>query len=177
MTTSDDLVQKDAHYKFVYAGARESLRTTGQPLLDFFSSHEATEPQKNILYYLRSRNKYSKGETGTITIDTPITSVYLSECYFGNNDRVKYLTEKVNRIEMWLKNETHKNPFYTHCPSTDKAQYYEKHIVIHILQTLDVSSDLLQILQEREYDNKSWFQTTNNIEYVETKYTDQNTKI
>ena len=173
----DRIVKRDAHYNFVYAGARESLRTSGQPLLDFFGSHEATEPHKTIPYYLRSRNKYLKGETGTITMHTPQTSVNLSECYFGNNDRVKYLTEKVNRIEMWLKNETHKNPFYTHCPSTDKAQYYEKHIVIHILQTLDVSSDLLQILQEREYDNKSWFQTTNNIEYVETKYTDQNTKI
>ena len=80
----------------------------------------------------------------------------MSECYFGERDRVLYKIEDPkedkNRVEMWTKDDTHGiphgPPFYT--TSGDTASFSTFSESVHTAENIDLSNHSYKLLTERE---------------------------
>ena len=91
-----------------------------------------------------------------INYDSSKSQIKLSECYFGERDRVLYKIEDPkedkNRVEMWTKDDTHGiphgPPFYT--TSGDTASFSTNEESFHTTENIDLSNNSYKLLTDRE---------------------------
>ena len=168
----------DDTYTFEYAGARESTfakrkqSLSARPFEDFFNRRKSnhvvnkrTIQNKHNFLYLQRYQLTKDIHTNAITNSK--VKINLSECYFGERDRVLYKQddpkEVKNRVEMWLKDDAHGiphgPPFYT--TSGDTASFSTNQESFHTTENIDLSNQSYKLLTDRETDvddhDAQWF--------------------
>ena len=170
-TGPDDKPPIDPTYTFEYAGARESTfakrrqSQSARPFEDFFNHRKSTYvvnktiiPNTHKFSYLQRYKLTKKPPMNEINYDSSKSQIKLSECYFGERDRVLYKIEDPkedkNRVEMWTKDDTHGiphgPPFYT--TSGDTASFSTNEQPFHTTENIDLSNQSYKLLTDRETD-------------------------